>query len=374
MTHSSDTIPLVDLKAQYQTIKGEIAQAMQRVLDEAHYILGDEVKQFEADYAAFSQCSHALGISNGLDALRIALLALKIGPGDEVIVPANSFIATALAVSGVGATPVMVDCDRATYQIDVHGIAAAITPRTKALMPVHLTGLAADMDPINALAKKHGLHVVEDAAQSQGSLYKGRPCGGLSRIGCTSFFPGKNLGAYGDAGGITTNDEECFKTMALLRNYGSVVKYHHEIQGLNCRLDNLQAAVLRVKLKHLPAWNEARRRHAAAYKAQLQGVGDLVFQTIPAECVTNYHLFIVETSRRDALKDYLAARNIQCGIHYPVPIHLQPAYAALRYKTGSMPNAEYLAPRILSLPMYAELTAAQIARVTDATKAFFKGH
>lgn len=366
------SIPFVDLKAQYRTIGSEIEEAIKRVIADGQFILGHDVKSFEEEFAAFSKTKFALGISNGLDALRIALAALDIGPGDEVIVPANSFIATALAVTGAGAKPVLVECDRHTYEIDAKAAAAAVTSRTKAIIPVHLMGLMADMDKIGALAAKHRLHVVEDAAQSQGALYKGRPSGGIGVIGCTSFFPGKNLGAYGDAGAVTTNDPALAKKMDMLRNYGQEQKYHHLVQGLNCRLDTLQAAILRVKLRHLAQWNEARRQNAKAYLERLKGAGDLQFQHIPDECVPVYHLFVLETERRDGLRNYLIERGIQCNMHYPVPIHLQPAYAGLGYKKGAMPVAEYLALHTLSLPMFPELRADQIDFICDHIRAFFK--
>lgn len=368
---SSTAIPLVDLKAQYETIKDEIGAAITGVLDHGMYVLGPDVKAFESDFAAFCDTKYAYGVSNGLDALRIALAALDVKAGDEVILPANTFIATALAVSAVGAKPVLVDCDPHTYEIDVAATEAAITPRTKVIIPVHLTGLMADMDPINALAERHGISVVEDAAQSQGATYKGRKSGSLGKIGCTSFFPGKNLGAYGDGGGITTNDDALAKKIDMLRNYGQEVKYHHLVQGLNCRLDSMQAAILRVKLRHLPAWNEARRAHAAKYLELLKGVGDLAFQHIPSEYVPVYHLFIIETARRDALKDYLTERGIGCGIHYPIPVHLQPAYAELGYREGAFPHAERLAKTMLTLPLYAEITDEQIQHVTRSIKEFF---
>jgi dTDP-4-amino-4,6-dideoxygalactose transaminase len=371
MSQPANAIPFVDLKAQYNSIRTEIDAAIKGVLDHAMFVLGPDVKSFEEDFARFTQTRYALGISNGLDALRIALAAVNVGHGDEVVVPANSFIATALAVTGVGAKPVFADCDRHTYEIDPDAAAAAVTSRTKAIIPVHLTGLSADMDKINTIAAKKNLAVIEDAAQSQGATYKGKQCGNLGLIGCTSFFPGKNLGAYGDAGGITTNDEKLAKKMDMLRNYGQEVKYHHAVQGLNCRLDTMQAAILKVKLKHLPAWNEARRKNAKAYIERLKGVGDIQFQQIPSDCIPIYHLFIIETAKRDALKDYLIERGVMAGIHYPIPIHLQPAYAELGYKKGAMPNAEYLAQHMLSLPMYPELTTQQIDKVCDLIRAFF---
>jgi dTDP-4-amino-4,6-dideoxygalactose transaminase len=374
MSSPANAIPFVDLKAQYNTISAEIQAAIAGVLDHGQFVLGPDVKTFEEDFARFTQTKFALGISNGLDALRIALTSINVGHGDEVIVPANSFIATALAVTGVGAKPVFADCDRHTYEIDPDATAATVTPRTKAITPVHLTGLSADMDKINAIAAKKNLSVIEDAAQSQGATFKGKQCGSLGLIGCTSFFPGKNLGAYGDAGGITTNDPALAKKMDMLRNYGQEVKYHHAVQGLNCRLDTIQAAILRVKLKHLPGWNEARRKNAKAYIERLTGVGDLQFQQIPSDCVPIYHLFILETAKRDALKNYLTERGVMAGIHYPIPIHLQPAYAELGYKKGAMPNAEYLAEHMISLPMYPELSLQQIDQVCALIRTFFAGN
>ncbi len=370
MTSQKPLVPFLSLREQYAALRGEIVAALDAAFEESLFILGSDVEKFEQEYAAFCRTKFALGVSNGLDALRLALMALDIGEGDEVILPANTFIATALAVTGVGARPVLVDCDKRTYEINAAAVSAAVTSRTKAVIPVHLAGLSADMNAVMDVAERKGLHVIEDAAQAQGALHDGRPCGGIGVIGCTSFFPGKNLGAYGDAGGITTNDADLARKMGMLRNYGQERKYHHVVKGLNCRLDSLQAAVLRVKLRHLPSWNEARRGHAAAYRERLQGVGDLRFQEIPANCLPVYHLFVIETERRDALRDYLGERGVQCLVHYPVPIHLQPAYADLGHRRGDFPNAEFLADRILSLPIFPELTMEQIDIVCDNIKKF----
>ena len=337
----------------------------------ASYILGERVSRFEEEFAAFTGAEHAVGVGSGLDALRLGLLALGVGPGDEVIVPANTYIATALAVSEVGADVVLVDCDPATYNVDPGALEAAVTPRTKALLPVHFTGQAAEMDAILALAARHGLHVIEDAAQAHGTLYGGRPCGSLGIVGCFSFYPGKNLGAYGDAGLVTTRDPEVAERIRRVRNYGERRKYEHVAKGVNSRLDGLQAAFLSVKLRHLPAWNEARLRHADAYAAELAGVGDLVVQTRAGRSTHVYHLFVVESDRRDALREHLAARGIQTGIHYPTPIHLQEAYADLGLGAGAFPESERLASRMLSLPMYPELTSEQIAEVCGAIRDFF---
>ena len=364
-------IPFVDLSKQYGEIRQEVDAAIQQVLSKCNYILGSEVEEFEQAFAGFVGSEHAIGVSNGLDALRLALVGLGVGPGDEVIIPANTYIATALAASAVGARPVLVDCDPKAYNIDPALIEPAITPRTKAIIPVHLTGQSADMDPILEVANRHGLHVVEDAAQAHGTLYKGRPCGSLGAIGCFSFYPGKNLGAYGDGGLVTTDDPELAVLMRRLRNYGQEAKYHHTEKGLNARLDTLQAAILTVKLRHLPRWNRARAEHARRYEELLTGVGDLAFQVREPYSTHIYHLFIVETEHRAALQRHLDAAGIQTAIHYPVPVHLQRAYADLDYAEGDFPEAERLAGRMLSLPMFPELSEEQISHVADTIGEFF---
>jgi dTDP-4-amino-4,6-dideoxygalactose transaminase len=312
-------------------------------------------------------------VGSGLDALRLALLALGIGPGDEVVLPANTYIATALAVSEVGADVVLVDCDPRTYNIDPEAIEPVLTPRTKAILPVHLAGQAAHMRPILELAQRHGLHVVEDAAQAHGARYEGSACGSLGDVGCFSFYPAKNLGAYGDAGLLTTRDAAVAEQVRRVRNYGERRKYEHIVRGLNSRLDGLQAAFLSVKLRHLPAWNAARRRHAETYSAALDGIGDLVVQECPLYATHVFHLFIVETGLRDALRDHLAEAGIQTGIHYPTPIHLQEAYADLELGAGAFPVSERLATRMLSLPMFPELTAGQLETIVRAIDGFFAG-
>jgi dTDP-4-amino-4,6-dideoxygalactose transaminase len=364
-------VPFVDLAAQQASIQTEIGAAIQRVLSECNFVLGPQVEEFERDFARFADCEYAVGVSSGLDALRLSLMAMDISPGDEVILPANTYIATALAVSAVGARPVLVDCDPETYNIDVSLIEPAVTLRTKAIVPVHLTGQSADMDPILEIADRHGLHVVEDAAQAHGTLYRGRPCGSIGAAGCYSFYPSKNLGAYGDGGIVTTDDPELAARMRRVRNYGQRVKYHHTEQGLNARLDTLQAAILEVKLRHLPRWNQARAMHAETYRALLSGVGDLVFQQRAPYSTHIYHLFIVETDHRDALQGHLKAVGIQTGIHYPVPIHLQQAYKGLDYGRGDFPEAERLAERMLSLPMFPELRPDQSQRVAEEVERFF---
>ena len=364
-------VPFVDLVAQYESIAEEIDRAFHDVTASAQYILGARVERFEQEFAQFVGAAHAVGVGSGLDALRLGLLALEIGPGDEVILPANTYIATALAVSEVGATVVLVDCAPATYNIDPTAVAAAVTSRTRALLPVHFTGQAAEMRPLLELARSKNLAVVEDAAQAHGTRYDGRPCGSLGEVACFSFYPGKNLGAYGDGGMVTTNDPTVVQRTRRLRNYGERAKYEHVVKGVNSRLDGLQAAFLSVKLQHLPSWNEARLCHADRYAAELEGVGDLALQKRSGSSTHVYHLFVVETAERDGLREFLTERGIQTGIHYPIPIHLQEAYRDLGVLPGAFPHAERLARETLSLPMYPELTEEQIDSVTNAIREFF---
>ncbi len=367
-------IPFVDLVAQYAAIRDEIDVAFREVTESAEYILGPRVARFEESFAAFVGAEHGVGVGSGLDALRLALLALEVGPGDEVIVPANSYIATALAVSDVGADVVLVDCDVQTFNVDPEAVEAALTPRTRALLPVHFTGQAAEMGRLLELADERGLELIEDAAQAHGTSWRGRPCGSIGKAACFSFYPGKNLGAYGDGGMITTNDADVAERVRRVRNYGERRKYDHVVKGVNSRLDGLQAAFLAVKLRHLREWNAARTRHAEAYATQLEGVGDVTLQHVAPHSTHVYHLFIVRTPERDALREFLTERGIHTGIHYPVPIHLQEAYAELELTEGAFPNAEALARETLSLPMYPELTEEQIGAVTDAVRAFFASH
>lgn len=368
---SADVVPLVDLLAQYDEIGFELKSAAESSLAECDHILGRQVQDFEFAFAHFLSVDHAVGVASGLDALRLALVALGVGLGDEVILPVNTFIATALAVSSVGAKPVLVDCDPRTYHIDPNAIEAALTPRTRAIMPVHLTGLAVDMAPIMTIAKRHDLLVVEDAAQAHGAQFKGKPCGSIGHAAGFSFYPGKNLGAAGDGGAITTGDPVVATKLRCLRNYGQRSKYDHVIQGFNSRLDTMQAALLLVKLRHLSRWNALRVEHAAHYRALLRGSGDLGFQAVAPDTTHVYHLFVVESDRRDALQEHLRQSGIQTGIHYPKPIHLQVAYAELGHRPGDFPNAEGLSRRMLSLPMYPQLKPAQIERVAGAVRAFF---
>ena len=366
-------VPFFDAVAQQRSVMAETLAAIQDVLDEARFIVGPQVGEFERAFASLVGVGHAVGVSSGLDALRLALTALDVVPGDEVILPANTYIATALAVSAVGARPVLVDCDPRTYLIDCGQIGAAITARTKAIIPVHLTGQAADMDAVLDLARAHGLHVVEDAAQALGTTYRGRACGAMGALGCFSFYPSKNLGACGDAGMVTTGDGRLADRVRRLRNYGEEAKYHHVETGTNARLDTLQAAVLSVRLRQLAAWNEARNRHAERYRRLLTGVGDITFQDQAPGSNHVYHLFVVETGRRDELREHLDDAGVQTGVHYPVPIHLQRAYEDLGHKPGDFPNAERLAARMLSLPMFPELRPEQLAYVADQIRRFFDG-
>lgn len=344
------TIPFLDLAAAYQELKADIDAAVARVLASGWYILGPEVEAFEAEWAAYCGVPHAVGVGNGLDALTLTLRALDIGPGDEVIVPSNTYIATWLAVTAMGATPVPVEPDPGTCNIDPAGIAAAITPRTRVLLPVHLYGQPADMAPILALARRHGLAVVEDAAQAHGARYRGDRLGGHGDAVCWSFYPGKNLGALGDAGAVTTRHADLADRIRALRNYGSRVKYMNEVQGVNSRLDPLQAAVLLVKLRHLDAWNARRAQIARSYTQGLQDAG-LTLPTLLPGLESAWHLYVVRAPNRDVLQQRLSGAGIGTLIHYPIPPHLQPAYAPLGYTPGAFPIAETLAREVLSLPM-----------------------
>ena len=370
---ANETIPFVDLQAQHRSLADELERAVRQVARNGDFVLGSAVGEFERAFAEFLGAKHAVSVGSGLDALTLALMALDIGPADEVILPANSYIATAFAVSRVGALPVFVDCNVGTFNIDASRIQAAVTPRTRAVIPVHLTGQPADMEAVLDAASRHQLKVVEDAAQAQGAFYRGRACGTLGDAGCFSFYPGKNLGAWGDAGLVCTNDPAVVEMLTWLRNYGQRDKNHHVVQGVNSRMDTLQAAVLGVKLPRLRGWNQERAEHAALYRKLLAGVGDVEFQTEVPGGTHIYHLFVIQTAHRDGLRRHLHERGIQTGIHYPVPIHLQPAYAQLGYASGSFPVAERLAERSLSLPMYPELQPAQIERVVAGIRAWFEG-
>jgi dTDP-4-amino-4,6-dideoxygalactose transaminase len=358
-------IPFLDLKAQYASLKPEIDAAIQGVLNSCQFTLGSEAAAFEQEFAAYCGTTHGIGVNNGTSALHLALLAAGIGPGDEVISVAFTFVASVAAIHYTGATPVLVDIDADTYTIDVEAIEAAITPRTKAILPVHLYGQPADMDPIVRIAKKHGLVVIEDAAQAHGAEYEGRRTGSLGDLGCFSFYPGKNLGAYGEGGMVVTSNPEFARSVRMLRDWGGEKKYEHVLKGYNMRLEGLQAAVLRVKLRHLEPWTEARRAAAGRYDALLAGSG------VPTPVVRPhvrhvYHIYATRTANREKWQAALQQRGIATGIHYPTPVHLLPAYADLGYKKGAFPNSEKAANEVLSLPMYPELTAAMQREVADA--------
>jgi dTDP-4-amino-4,6-dideoxygalactose transaminase len=370
MTLASTVVPFVDLKAQYQTMRDEVRAAVDMVFESTQFILGDAVETFERAFANYLGVKHAIGVGSGVDALKIALEAAGVGAGDEVIIPANTFIATPLAVSATGAKPVLVDCTEDTYQINPDLIGPEITPRTKVIMPVHLYGQSADMSAIVEIARTHGLLVIEDAAQAHGTRFMGTPCGTFGLAGCFSFYPGKNLGAYGDGGAIVTNDDEFAQKVSRLRNYGQQQKYVHVEKGTNSRLDTVQAAILNVKLRHLDEWNEARRAHAAVYSDSL--ANDLIVPALDSRSTHIFHLYVVRTPHRDKLQKHLATLGIQTGIHYPIPIHLQEAYSDLGFKRGAFSVTEALADEIVSLPMYAELSQQQIELVVDAISSFSK--
>jgi len=361
-------IPFLDLRASYLELKPQIDAAISRVLDSGWYILGPEVEAFEADWAAYCGAGYAVGLANGLDALTLALRALDVGPGDEVIVPSNTYIATWLAITAVGARPVPIEPDPVTHNMDPARIVVAITPRTKVLLPVHLYGQPADLDPILALARTHGLAVVEDAAQAHGARYKGRRIGAHGDVVCWSFYPGKNLGALGDAGAITTDRADLADRIRVLRNYGSRVKYVNEMQGANSRLDPLQAAVLRVKLAVLDEWTTRRRAVAALYAQGLEGCG-LVLPHVPDWADPAWHLYVVRSPDRDRLQARLTSAGVGTLIHYPIPPHMQAAYAGLSTPAGALPLAEQLAGEVLSLPMGPHLATDQAQAVIAAVRA-----
>jgi dTDP-4-amino-4,6-dideoxygalactose transaminase len=360
-------VPFMDLPLQYRNLKTEIDAAVGQVFTKCNFILGQELTDFERAFAEFAGAKHCIGVGSGTDALQLILRALDIGPGDEVITVANTFIATVEAITYVGATPVLVDCQAGNYLIDVDAVAKAVTKKTRAVIPVHLYGQPANIDPLLELGRARGLHVVEDAAQAHGATWRdGRRCGSVGIAAGFSFYPGKNLGAYGDGGAVTTNDEAVAAKLKLLRNWGSVVKYHHDIKGYNSRLDTVQAAVLGVKLRRLGEWNDARAKIAQRYRERLASVPGI---ELPAEAPWTgrhvYHLFIVRTPNRDQVIKALESSGVQTGIHYPRPVHLQKAYADLRLPEGTFPNAESTSREILSLPMFPEMTLEQADYVAD---------
>jgi len=358
-------IPFVDLRAQYLSIKDEVDAAIQGVLNSCQFTLGSEVAAFESEFAAYCQATHGIGVNTGTSALHLALLAAGIGAGDEVITVPFTFVATVSAIDYTGARPMFVDIDPHSFTMDVSAIDAAITERTKAILPVHLYGHPADMDPILDIARSRGLVVIEDACQAHGAEYKGRRAGSMGDLGCFSFYPGKNLGAYGEGGMVVTDKPDYARTIRMLRDWGAEKKYHHVLKGFNFRLEGIQGAVLRVKLRHLEAWTEARRAAAACYAALFAGAGIATPQAMP--CVRHvYHLYAIRTAHREAWQDALTAQGIQTGIHYPTPVHLLPAFADLGHVRGDFPHSEQAADEVLSLPMFPELTEAQCRQVAEA--------
>jgi dTDP-4-amino-4,6-dideoxygalactose transaminase len=366
-------IPFVDLKRQYQVIKEEILIEINDVLDNTAYICGKKAKQFEENFSKLHETKYCLALSSGTDALHTAFCAIGIKPGDEVILPVNTFIATSEAVSLCGGVPVFVDNDEKTFNIDVNRIAEVITPKTKAIIPVHLYGQPADMDSVIEIAGKNKLFIIEDCSQAHLASYKDKKVGSLGHIGTFSFYPGKNLGAYGEGGAVVTNDETFFKTMLRFRQHGSVNKYVHEIEGANYRMEEIQAAVLNVKLKYLAKWTSARKRLAKMYNealADLTGKG-IVTPFEPEWCDAVYHLYIIRTIKREELISYLSSKGIQTGLHYPVPLHLQQAYQYKNHHKGDFPVAEKFSEEILSLPMFPELTDEELNYVCTAIKDFY---
>jgi dTDP-4-amino-4,6-dideoxygalactose transaminase len=367
MVDSSIQVPYLDLKAQYQSIKPEIDAAVTRVLESSQFVLGAEVAEFEREFAQYSGASECVALNSGTSALHLALLAVGVGPGDEVITVPFTFVASVAAVLYAGARPILIDIERRSFTIDPSAIQAAITPRTKAILPVHLYGQPADLDPILEVAHRHGLAVIEDAAQAHGAKYRARPVGSIGDISCFSFYPTKNLGAYGEGGAITTNNPEYAKKIRMLRDWGQEGKYHHVLRGYNYRMEGMQGGILRVKLRHLEEWTEARRAVAAQYDRLLADSG----VELPAEMAWArhvYHVYTLRTEDRDGLQASLRADGIQTAVHYGIPAHLQPAYADLGYGVGSLPESEAAARQVLSLPIYPELSETAIAKVVSAVK------
>jgi dTDP-4-amino-4,6-dideoxygalactose transaminase len=365
-------IPFLDLKAQHRALKAELLEAAGRVLDSCQFALGNEVAAFEEELAAYSGAKYAAGVNTGTSALHLALLAAGIGPGDEVVTVSHTFMATVSAIRYAGARPVLVDIDPASYTMDPKLVEAAITKRTKAIMPVHLYGQPADLDPLLDIARKHDLVLIEDACQAHGAEYKGRRVGGIGHMAAFSFYPGKNLGACGEGGAFVTNDPEYIKKVRMLRDWGQEKRYHHVLEGYNYRMDNLQGAFLRIKLKHLPAWTEARRAHAALYR-ELFSKTKVRFPAEMPYAKHVYHLYAVMAHNRDALHKILGDKGIATGFHYPIPVHLQPCFEHLGYKKGQLPHTEKAADEEISLPMFAELTDEQIRTIVAATTEAYEG-
>jgi dTDP-4-amino-4,6-dideoxygalactose transaminase len=361
-------VPFLDLKSQHAPIRADLDRAIQEVINEAAFAGGPFVTRFEAEFAAYCESPHAIGVGSGTEALWLALLALGVGKGDDVITVPNSFMATAEAITYSGANPIFVDVDERTYTMDPDALEKAVTPKTKAIIPVHLFGQPADMDPILEFAREHSLFVVEDAAQAHGAEYKGRKAGTLGDAGCFSFYPGKNLGAFGEAGAIVTNRPELEEKIRILRDHGQVRKYHHTMVGWNGRMDGIQAAVLGVKLRHLERGNQLRRSHAALYNRELGGLGGIVTPACAQGVRHVYHIYAIRVQERDEILRLLSEKGIGCGVHYPVPIHLQEAYRDLGCQRGDFPIAEKCADEFVSLPMFPELDTEQLENVIKAVK------
>jgi dTDP-4-amino-4,6-dideoxygalactose transaminase len=361
-------IPFLDLQAQHAPLRSELAQVISEVIESGAFAGGPFVEAFEQDFARFCECEHAVGVGNGTDALWLALLACGIGQGDEVITVPNTFIATAEAISFCGATPVFVDVDERTYTMNPGALEKAVTAKTKAIIPVHLFGQMSDMNPILDFARAHDVRVIEDAAQAHGAEYRGRRAGSLGAAGCFSFYPGKNLGAFGEAGAVVTNDRALAEKIRILRDHGQVRKYQHAMVGWNCRMDGIQGAVLKVKLRHLAEGNRKRREHAAYYNRAFASV-EAITPPLEADYAKHiYHIYAIRVPERDRILQALQAQGIGCGIHYPVPIHLQEAYRALGYGRNAFPVSEEISAEFLSLPMFPELTEAQLSRVAEAVE------
>lgn len=362
-------IPLVDLKSQYHSIKPEIDAAIGRVLETGAFALGPAVADFEKQFAAYCGVAHAAGVNSGTSALHLALLALGIGRGDEIIAPAMTFVATVSAIDYTGARPVLVDVEPGTCTLDPAKIEAAITPRTKAILPVHLYGQCADMDPILAIAKKHGIPVVEDAAQAHGAEYKGRRAGSMGVMGCFSFYPGKNLGAYGEGGAVVTDNADYDKTIRMLRDWGTAQRYHHDLKGFNYRMEGIQGAVLGVKMKHIEGWTEKRCAAAKLYRENLTRLAGVRLPVEATERRHVYHVFAVFVKNRDEVVKRMQAAGIGVGIHYPIPVHLQKCFAELGHKPGDFPVSEQIAAEELTLPLFPEITPEQVQAVVQALAA-----
>ncbi len=362
------TIPFLDLKAQYQSIKPEIDTAIQKILDTTQFVLGDEVAAFEREFAAYSGAKHGIAVNSGTSALHLALLAAGVQRGDEVITIPFTFVASVSAICYTGATPVFVDIDPVTFTMDPAQLEQAITPRTKAILPVHLYGQMAEMDEILAIAARHGIPVIEDACQAHGAEYKGRRAGSLGVSGCFSFYPGKNLGAYGEGGIVVTSNDAHAKTIRMLRDWGQEKRYHHVLKGFNYRMEGFQGAILRVKLRHLEKWTEARREHARQYDTLLEGSSVVAAPKQLADRRHVYHIYAVRSADRDGLQRQLQAEGIATGLHYPIPVHLQEAHLDLGHKAGDFPQSEAAALEVLSLPMFPEMTATQVEQVAAAVR------